>query len=140
MKEIFANNKNIAVVGMTDNPKKPSNSVPMYMIRQGFNVTPVNPTIESAAGRKSYPSLLDVPDPIHIVNVFRRSEFIPEIVEQAIERHKNNGDVNVIWLQEGIVSPESRALAEENGIIFIEDLCMFKEFDKLYTRSRTEIL
>jgi predicted CoA-binding protein len=129
--EIFSNYKNIAVYGMSKNPSKPSNSVPVFFIGKGYNIIPVNPTIEEVEGRKSYPNIADVPDKIDILNVFRRSEQCLEVVEEAVARKKLKGDISLIWLQEGIVNDEAKKLAEENGIEFVQDKCMYQEYLKL---------
>jgi predicted CoA-binding protein len=126
IKQIFSF-KNIAVVGMSDNPEKPSNRVPAYLMKQGYKIIPVNPTKNEIMGLKSYKSLLEVEDEIDVVDVFRRPEKVLEVVRDAIERKKQRGDIKAIWLQEGIVNDEAKRLAEENGLLFIQDKCMFRE-------------
>jgi predicted CoA-binding protein len=126
IKQIFSF-KNIAVVGMSDNPEKPSNRVPAYLMKQGYKIIPVNPTKNEIMGLKSYKSLLEVEDEIDVVDVFRRPEQVIEVVRDAIERKKQRGDIKAIWLQEGIVNDEAKRLAEENGLLFIQDKCMFRE-------------
>ncbi len=123
--------KNIAVVGMSSDPSKPANRVPKYLRSQGYKIIPVNPTKEQIEGLKSYKSLLDVPDEIEVVDVFRRPEQALEVVKEAIERKKTNKDIKAIWLQEGIINDEAKKIAEENGILFIQDRCMFKEHLRL---------
>lgn len=125
--KILAENKSVAVVGMSADATKPSNRVPKYLMEQGYKVIPVNPTKDEIMGLKSYKSLLDVPDQIDIVDVFRRPEQALEVVKEAIERKKQRKDIKVIWLQEGIVNDEAKRLAEENGIVFVQDKCMFRE-------------
>lgn len=129
--EIFEKYKSIAVVGMSANPMKASHSVPVYMLHNGYNVIPVNPTTEKVLHLKSYKNLTEVPDYIEIVNVFRPSNQCLEVIKEAIERHKIKGDVKLIWLQEGIFCDEGKKLAEENGIEFIQDSCMYKEYVNL---------
>jgi predicted CoA-binding protein len=126
IKQIFSL-KNIAVVGMSDNPEKPSNRVPAYLMKQGYKIIPVNPTKNEIMGLKSYKSLLEVEDEIDVVDVFRRPEQVLEVVRDAIERKKQRGDIKAIWLQEGIVNDEAKRIAEENGLLFIQDKCMFRE-------------
>jgi predicted CoA-binding protein len=126
IKQIFSF-KNIAVVGMSDNPEKPSNRVPAYLMKQGYKIIPINPTKNEIMGLKSYKSLLEVEDEIDVVDVFRRPEQVLEVVRDAIERKKQRGDIKAIWLQEGIVNDEAKRLAEENGLLFIQDKCMFRE-------------
>lgn len=128
IEEIFKNNKNIAVVGMSTNPSKPAHTVPAFFDKEGYNIIPVNPAVEEILGKKSYPSLAEVPDTIDIVNVFRRSEDALAVVQAAIERKNKVGDVKIIWLQEGIINYEAKKLAHESGIKFIQDKCMYKEY------------
>jgi predicted CoA-binding protein len=126
--EIFDTCKNIAVYGMSINPLKPAHSVPAYMHKQGFNVIPINPKYNAINKIKTYPRLADVPEEIDILNVFRPSEAAYGIVEEAVERKKSKGDIKIIWLQEGIESEEGKKLAEENGIYFIQNSCIYKEY------------
>jgi predicted CoA-binding protein len=128
IKDIFDNYKSIAVVGMSTNPSKPSHSVPAFIHGQGYNIFPVNPMAEEIIGLKSYKELMDIPENIDIVNVFRPSKDALTVVEKAVERKKAKGDVKLIWLQESIINDEAKALAEENGIEFIQDKCMYKEY------------
>lgn len=127
-KEIFENNKNIAVVGMSSNSYKAAHTVPMFMHKMDYNVIPVNPIVDEIKGLKSYKNLAEVPYDIDIVNVFRPSEDAENVVVEAIERHKIKGDVKIIWVQEGIFTKNGKELAEENGIIYIEDVCIYKAF------------
>ena len=90
--------KNIAVVGMSKNEGKPAHFVPKYLIEHGYNVIPVNPTITEVLGRKSYPSIADIPDDVDVVDVFRISEDVPPVVNDAI----NKKGIKVIWMQSGI--------------------------------------
>ena len=127
-KEIFENNKNIAVVGMSSNSFKAAHTVPMFMLNMGYNVIPVNPMATEIKGMKCFKDLSEIPENIDIVNVFRPSEDAENVVIEAIERHKNKGDVKIIWVQEGIYTKNGKNLAEENGIIYIEDVCMYKAY------------
>jgi predicted CoA-binding protein len=126
--EIFSKYKNIAVYGMSKSPYKAAHSVPAFFMRQGYNIIPINPSTEEILNQKSYKNILDIPQNIDILNVFRPSEDVLDIVKEAVERHKQKGDISLIWLQEGIVNQEAKLLAEENGIQFIQDLCMYKEY------------
>lgn len=121
----FKDYKNIAVVGMSRHLSKPAFTVPSYMKKQGYNIIPVNPHADEIMKQKSYPNLTSVPDQIDIVNIFRPSEDALPIVKEAIKRHKYRGDVKMIWLQLGISHPEAKKLAEEIGIEYIEDYCMY---------------
>lgn len=128
MNEIFDNYKNIAVFGMSTNPAKPSHTVPVFLLNQGYNVTPINPVADEIAGRKVCKNIMDVDGEIDILNVFRPSEHCLDVVKEAVERKKQKGDIKLIWLQEGIINYEAEELAESNGIDFIQDKCMYKEY------------
>ena len=117
--------KTIAVVGLTDTPTRPSYGVSHYMQSQGYRIIPVNPNIRQWEGEKAYPSLLNVPEKIDIVNVFRRPDAVPEVVDQAIQIH-----APVIWMQEGIVHQEAAEKARQAGIFVIMDRCILKEHIK----------
>jgi len=128
-KEILEKYKTIVVYGMSTNPAKPANEVPHYMMARGYKIIPLNPTVEQIDGMKSYKSLMDIPDEIEILDVFRRSEDCLAVVQEAVERRKARGDVKVIWLQLGIVNNEGKKLAEENGIEFVQDKCIKIEYN-----------
>ena len=119
--------RNIAVVGMSNTEGKPANFVPKYLIENGYNVIPVNPTTSEVLGRKSYASISDVPEQVDIVDVFRRSEDVPIIVEDAI----NKKGVKVIWMQSGIYNEEAERRAKENGIDVVFNRCMKVEHSML---------
>ena len=114
--EQLQNSKTIAVVGLSGDPARISYRVTRYMQEQGYRIIPVNPMIEEVLGEKSYPDLKSVPDSIDMVNIFRRSELVAPVVEQAIEI-----GVKYIWMQDGVVNPESAAKAEAAGIPVIMD-------------------
>jgi uncharacterized protein len=117
--------KTIAVVGLTDTPTRPSYRVTDYMQSQGYRIIPVNPNLTEWMGEKAYPSLLEVPEKIDIVDVFRRSDAVPEIVEQAIQIK-----APAIWLQEGVVHHEAAEKARQAGIFVVMDKCILKEHAK----------
>jgi predicted CoA-binding protein len=114
--EQLQNSKTIAVVGLSGDPDRISFRVSQYMQEQGYRIIPVNPMIKEALGEKSYPDLKSVPDTIDMVNIFRRSELVAPVVDQAIEI-----GVKYIWMQDGVVNPESAAKAESAGIPVIMD-------------------
>jgi len=114
--------KTIAVVGLADSPLRPSYGVSHYMRSQGYRIIPVNPNITEWEGEKAYASLLDLPEKVEIVNVFRRSEFVPEVVEQAIQIK-----APAIWMQEGVVHEAAAEKARCAGIFVVMDLCILKE-------------
>ncbi|MFY8160454.1 MAG: CoA-binding protein [Candidatus Kapaibacteriota bacterium] len=127
MKEIFDNYKNITVVGMSRHLDKAAFTVPGYMKKQGYNIIPVNPNAETIMKLKVYPNLMDIEETIDMVNVFRPGYECLEVVEEAIARHRQKGDVKLIWLQLGIINNDAQMLAEENGIQFIQDKCIYVE-------------
>ena len=114
--EQLQNSKTIAVVGLSGDPDRISFRVTRYMQEQGYRIIPVNPMVEEVLGEKSYPDLKSVPEPIDMVNIFRRSELVPPVVDQAIEI-----GVRYIWMQDGVINPESAAKAEAAGIPVIMD-------------------
>ena|ERR1700733_4622782 len=120
--ELLSRVKTIAVVGLSDNPMRASHGVSAYMQFQGYRIVPVNPMIAEALGEKSYSSLLEVPDKIDLVDVFRRPEFVDEIVEQAIQLK-----IPAIWLQEDVVNERAAARARAAGMFVVMDLCILKE-------------
>ena len=120
--DLLKHARNIAVVGLSSSPLRPSHGVSAYMQTQGYHIIPVNPEIEEALGEKSYPSLLDVPEKIDLVNVFRRPEFVDEIVEQAIQLQ-----ITAIWMQEEVVNERAAEKARRAGIFVVMDQCILKE-------------
>ena len=122
IRDLLAAAKTIAVVGLSDNPLRPSHGVSAYMQAQGYRIIPVNPGIREALGEEAYSSLLDVPDKIDIVNVFRRPEFVDEIVDQAIQLK-----IPAIWMQEEVINEFAAARARKAGLFVAMDLCILKE-------------
>ena len=120
--ELLSRTKTIAVVGQSDSPLRPSHGVSAYMQSQGYRIIPVNPQIDEALGEKSYPSLLEVPERIDLVDVFRRSEYVDEIVEQAIRLN-----IPAIWLQEGVINERAAEKARAAGMFVVMDRCILKE-------------
>jgi len=114
--EQLNNSKTIAVVGLSGDPDRISFRVTRYMQEQGYRIIPVNPMVQEVLGEKSYPDLKSVPEPIDMVNIFRRSELVPPVVDQAIEV-----GVKYIWMQDGVIHLESAAKAEAAGIPVIMD-------------------
>jgi predicted CoA-binding protein len=114
--------RTIAVVGLSENPAKPSHYVPAYMQQHGYRILPVNPLVESVLGERSYPSLADLPTKPDVVNVFRLPKFIPAIVEEMIALGLEN-----LWVQSGIINREAAAAAEAGGIQVVMDRCIMVE-------------
>ncbi|HTW58477.1 MAG TPA: CoA-binding protein [Terriglobales bacterium] len=124
--ELLKRSKAIAVVGLSCNPLRPSHGVSAYMQQQGYRIIPVNPRIEECLGEKSYPSLLDIPEKeasgIDIVNIFRRPEFVGEVVDQAIQLK-----MPAVWMQEDVIDEQAAQKAREAGIFVVMDRCILKE-------------
>ncbi len=118
--------KTIAVVGLSGSPWRPSFGVTQYMQSQGYRIIPVNPNISESLGETAYERLEDVPEKIDIVNIFRRSEFVGEVVDSAIKL-----GVRWIWMQEGVVDAEAAARAEAAGIGVIMNRCILKYHRRL---------
>ena len=109
----------IAVVGISDRPDAPAHTVPAYLQQAGYRLFPVNPRLESVLGEKAYPDLLSIRQPVDVVLIFRRSEAVPEIVEQAIQIQ-----ARVIWMQEGILHEGAALLAKNAGLQVVMNTCM----------------
>jgi hypothetical protein len=120
--DILQRSKTIAVVGLSSNPLRPSHGVSAYMQSHGYRIIPVNPNIGECLGEKAYRSLLEVPENIDIVNVFRRSEYVDEVVDQAIQRQ-----VPVVWMQEDVINQPAAEKARKAGIYVVMDRCILKE-------------
>jgi uncharacterized protein len=120
--ELLKRSKTIAVVGLSSSPLRPSHGVAAYMQSQGYHIIPVNPNIEECLGEKAYPSLLAVPEKIDIVNIFRRSEFVEEVVDQAIQLK-----VPTVWMQEEVIHQGAAEKARRAGIYVLMDRCILKE-------------
>ena len=116
------NMKRIAIVGLSDDPSRPSFQVASYLLAHGKEVIPVNPTTVMVMGLKAYARLADIPGEIELVNVFRRSEFCAEVTKDAIARGAKG-----VWLQAGIHNDEARALARKAGIHYVEGRCIMVE-------------
>jgi uncharacterized protein len=122
IRDLLAGAKTIAVVGLSDSPLRPSHGVSAYMQSNGYKIIPVNPNIAEALGEKSYASLVDVPEKIDIVNIFRRPEFVEEVVDQAI-----NLKVPAVWMQEEVINERAAKKARQAGMFVAMDLCILKE-------------
>ncbi len=114
--------KKIAVVGLSDNPERPSFKVAKYLEENGFEIIPVNPSIDSWMGHKSFPDLPSVLQKVDVVDIFRKSEAVPEIVKQAIAI-----GAAAVWMQEGVVNAPAAAEAEASGLLVVMGRCMMKE-------------
>ena len=114
--------RRVAIVGMSDDPSRPSHGIGGYLAAHGYEVIPVNPNHEQVLGQKCYASLADVPGEIDLVNVFRRPQFCADVTREAIAKGAKG-----VWLQAGIRNEEARKLAEEAGVDFVQDRCIMVE-------------
>lgn len=126
MKEILLSAKTIATVGLSSNPEKESYGVAQYLKSRGYHVIPVNPTASEILGEKSYPDLESIPETIDVVQVFRKPEDVPPVVDGAIK-----AGAKVVWMQEGITNEESAQKARAAGLQVIMDACMRETHKRL---------
>jgi uncharacterized protein len=122
VKEILERYRTIAVVGLSSNPWRASYSVSRYMQNAGYRIIPVNPRETEVLGEKAYPTLDDVPQPFEIVDIFRRPEYVPDIVEAAIRRR-----ARVIWMQLGVVNEAAAARGRAAGLEVVMDRCILQD-------------
>ena len=126
IRELLKTARVIAVVGLSSRKNRPSFGVSEYMQRAGYRIIPINPNESSVLGERAYASLDDVPEKVDIVDIFRRSEFVPEIVEQAIR-----AGAGAVWMQEGVIHEEAAARAQAAGLTVVMDRCILKEHQRL---------
>ena len=125
IRTILEQYRTLAVVGLSSKPTRPSFGVCSYMKSHGYHIIPVNPYEQSVLGEKAYATLEDIPEPVEVVVIFRRSEFVPEVVEAAIHR-----GAKVIWMQEGVSHEEAAQHARQAGLQVVQDRCILKEHAK----------
>lgn len=126
VRDLLTNARVIAVVGHSDRSYRTSYQIAAYLRRAGYKVYPVNPEVSTIDGEVCYPSLADVPEPIDIVNVFRRSEYLADVVEQAANVH-----AKAVWAQLGVQSPAAAKIAEANNLPLVMDACIKVEHRRL---------
>lgn len=126
IRKIFSQTRTIAVVGLSNKTDRPANSVPAYLQQAGFRIIPVNPNLEQALGEPAFPDLSSIGEPIDVVQIFRRPEDIPPVVDEAIKI-----GAKAIWMQLGIVHEEAAARARAAGLDVIMDACMKVEHGRL---------
>ena len=124
--KILNTSRIVAVVGLSPRPERPSYRVASYLKEQGYRITPVNPQVKEILGERSYPELVSIPEPIDVVDIFRRAEDVPAIVEEAIKI-----GAKAVWMQEGVINEEAAAQAREAGLLVVMDKCMLKEHQRL---------
>jgi predicted CoA-binding protein len=126
--KLLRGSKTIAVVGLSDSPLRPSHGVAAYMQSHGYRIIPVNPAVKGALGEKAVASLSEIREKIDIVDVFRRSEFVPEVVDEAIRLK-----VPAIWMQEGVIHEQAAEKARQAGIVVVMDRCILKEHRRRFS-------
>ena len=131
IESIIKETKTIAVVGLSPNPQRPSHDVARYLQQQGYRIIPVNPSVTEVLGEKSYPDLSSIPEHIDVVDIFRRSEDVPPIVEEAIKVK-----ASAVWMQEGVINEEAAKRARRAGLRVVMDKCMLKEHKRLLPPKR----
>ena len=131
IRSILENYRTIAVVGLSTNPTKDSHRVAKYLKTEGYRIIPINPFAEVILGEECYKSLLDVPEIIEIVDIFRPAKDVPPIVNQAIELRKKLGNPRVIWMQLGIVNEKATRRARNVGLTVVMDRCTITEHKRL---------
>lgn len=127
IRRILSSYKTVAMVGLSANWHRPSNFAAKYLLDHGFRVIPVNPAYDEVLGQRCYPSLREIPEPVDVVDVFRKPEDVPPIVEDAIAI-----GAKVLWLQIGVIHPEAMARAEQAGLEVVADRCMKIEYARLF--------
>ena len=131
IREILEQSKTLAVVGLSSKCMRPSHGVSEYMQEHGYRIIPVNPQEESVLGEKCYASLDEVPEPFDVVVIFRRPEFVPEVVEAAIRK-----GAKAVWMQEGVIHEAAAARACAAGLKVVMDRCILKEHAKRFVAER----
>jgi predicted CoA-binding protein len=126
IRDLLRNSHTIAVVGLSDRPDRPSFGVASYLQRQGYRIIPVNPAVAEVLGEKAYPRLEDVPEKIDVVDVFRRPEYVPEIVDAAMAV-----GAKAVWLQDGVIHEAAAAKARAAGLTVVMDRCMLRDHRRL---------
>jgi hypothetical protein len=136
---ILSRYRNVAIVGLSGDPSRPSYGVAEYLKSHGFRIVPVNPNVAEVLGEKSYKSLLEMPveiqRAIEIVDIFRRSEDVLPIVQQAIKIKKSVDMLRVVWMQLGVVNEPAAKLARQAGLTVVMDKCMRQEHQRLFSKQ-----
>lgn len=128
--EILNSSRVVAVVGLSPKPERPSYRVANYLKEQGYKIIPVNPSAREILGEACYPDLISILEPVDVVDIFRRSEDVPGIVEEAIKI-----GAKAVWMQEEVINEEAAERARDAGLAVVMDKCMFKEHQKLKKRK-----
>jgi len=143
LQEILKHNKTVAVVGLSKNPAKASFQVAKYLQEAGYKIIPINPTADEILGQKAYNSLVELPPEIRktidVVDIFRPSEEVLPIVEQAVQLKKENGKPKVVWMQLGIENQKAAKKAKGNGLEVVMNKCIMMEHGRLFGESDPEL-
>ena len=124
--EILSSSRTIAVVGLSPKPNRPSYRVASYLKEQGYRIIPVNPKATEILGEVCYPDLSSIPEPVDVIDIFRRPEEVPRIVEETIKI-----GAKAVWMQEGVINEEAAARAKQAGLKVVMDRCMYKEHTRM---------
>lgn len=127
IKDLFQSAKTIAVVGLSNNPARASLGVSRFLQRHGYRIIPVNPNETEVLGEKAYPSVKDIPGPVDIVDIFRRSARVPEVIDDVLQKE----GIRCVWMQEGVINREAAKKAEDAGLPVVMDRCILKEMARL---------
>lgn len=131
IEEILRDCRTVAVVGLSPNPSRPSHGVAVYLQEHGYRIVPVNPMVDEVLGERSYPDLEAIPFPVELIDVFRRSQEVPPVAEQAIKV-----GAKALWLQLGVIHPEAAARAAEHGLDVVVDRCTAIEHRALVRQGK----
>ena len=126
IRDVLRSARTIAVVGLSDKPDRPSHGVAAYLKAHGYRIIPINPAVREVLGEKAYARLEDVPEPIDVVDVFRRPEYVPGVVDAAIAV-----GAKVVWMQDGVIHEAAAAKARAAGLRVVMDKCMLREHRRL---------
>jgi predicted CoA-binding protein len=126
IEKILQESHTVAVVGLSSNPERASYDVAYYLQSKGYRIIPVNPNESEVLGQRAYPDLLSIPDPVDVVDIFRRSDAVPPIIEQAIEI-----GAKAVWMQKGVRHDQAAQQAEAAGLLVVMDRCMQEETRRL---------
>ena len=139
LRAILSKYKNVAIVGLSDNPSRPSYGVAEYLKHNGFHMIPVNPFVDEVLGEKSHRSLLEIPveiqRTIEIVDIFRRSEDVLSIVEETLKMKESYDVLRVVWMQLGVINEQAAELARKVGLTVVMNKCMRQEYMRLFGRG-----
>ena len=128
--KILNSSRTVAIVGLSSKPDRPSYKVASYLKEQGYKIVPVNPTEKDILGELCYPDLSSIPESVDVVDIFRRAEDVPPIVEETIRI-----GAKAVWMQEGVANEEAANRAREAGLMVVMDKCMLKEHVKLRAKG-----